>query len=557
MLAVEAVVFLGLLVTVARPFATLAVPAVDGGGLTPILRHPAMLYHPPLLYLGYVGLAVPAAIAIAALATATAHDWIAVARRFMLPSLVLLALGLAAGAHWAYVELGWGGYWAWDPVENGALLPWLAGVAFVHSALVAAHPRSPPTAPAATARGSSSSAGLAFLAFGLSLLGAFLTRSGTTASVHAFAEARAVGRVLLGLLAVTSVTLIGLFVARRRRGPAGPVSILSRAGTIRVNNILLLSIIVVVGFGLLYPVLSGDDLVVTGRYFAVVTAPLALGLLAVMGVGPRLGWRARPWREVGTALRPAWWGLAALVVAAGTLDGLRPVPLAMIGLAGSAAALTIVEWRNRGRRSPETLPPGAPQPVVVAFGSPGDPNATKTGRRTTGRRTGGLVAHLGVAVLLAGVAGTATGTHRTASLVPGQEVTVRGQTIRLEAVEPVAAPDGGRAARATFAVERGRRHAFTLRPVALVAASGERVSEAALRSTPLSDLQVALRTVSSGGEAVVVEIFVVPLAQWVWWGALLVAAGMALSVGAHAHRPFPPAATETPAPPDLEAVSGR
>ncbi|MEA2686759.1 MAG: cytochrome c-type biosis protein CcmF, partial [Actinomycetota bacterium] len=297
-LALEAAVFLGLLVTVSRPFATLAVPAIDGGGLTPILRHPAMLYHPPLLYAGYVGLAVPAAIAVAALTSAAgaARDWIGVARRFMVPSLVLLAVGLTAGAHWAYVELGWGGYWAWDPVENGALLPWLAGIAFLHSALLAtrrpglwpepvagrlprakdpaasppldglwresvagrplrakdaaAHPAldglgretgasrprrdtdagagpagdglwretgasRPPRDKDAGAGpvadglsretgatrpqrdkdrdgGGLAAAGLAFLAFGLSLLGAFLTRSGVTASVHAFAEARAV-----------------------------------------------------------------------------------------------------------------------------------------------------------------------------------------------------------------------------------------------------------------------------------------------------------------------------------------------------------------------------
>lgn len=148
---------------------------------------------------------------------------------------------------------------------------------------------------------------------------------------------------------------------------------------------------------------------------------------------------------------------------------------------------------------------------------------------------GGLLAHLGVAVLLAGVAGTATGTHRTASLVPGQSITVRGFTLRLQQVVPLPAPDGGRAARADLALSRNGHHLDTLRPVALIAASGDRVSEAALRSTPLQDLQIALRTVSGGGGAVVVEVFVVPMAQWVWWGALLVAGGIGLS----ARRPRP------------------
>ncbi len=586
-LALEAAVFLGLLVTVSRPFATLAVPAIDGGGLTPILRHPAMLYHPPLLYAGYVGLAVPAALAVAGLArraasgAASSGEWLAVARRFMLTSLVLLAVGMTAGAHWAYVELGWGGYWAWDPVENGALLPWLAGVAFVHSALVARRPddprpaavasrsdraadgrdeaaggvpgrepvatrsdraadgrdeaagglpgrdpvatrsdlaaegrdeagvglpgrepvaaRSDPAADASTGRARATH-GLAFLAFGLSLLGAFLTRSGVTDSVHAFAEARAVGRVLLASLLLTAVALAGLAFRRRRRAPDSapvPVSALTQAGAVRVNNALLLATIVAVGFGLLYPVLSGDDLVVTGRYFALVTAPLALGVLAAIGVGPRLGWHPRPWPEVRHRLRPATWGIVALVAAALLLEDRRPLSLAMIGLAGSAAALTLAERRSR--------------------------------RPAARTNAGGLVAHLGVVVLLAGVAGTATGTHRTASLVVGQAIDVRAYTLRLEGVVAVPAPDGGRAAQATITVQRGKHRATTLRPVALVARSGDRVSEAALRSTPAQDIQVALRNVSGGGGAVVVEVFVVPLAQWVWWGALLMAAGIAIA----------------------------
>ena len=556
-LAVEAAVFLGLLVTVSRPFATLAVPAVDGGGLTPILRHPAMLYHPPLLYAGYVGLAVPAAMAVAALVSRTAGGWLAVARRYMVASLVLLAVGMTAGAHWAYVELGWGGYWAWDPVENGALLPWLAGVAFLHSALVAARhapgretsaTRSDPAADegaesAASGLRRETSAtrsgtvhGLAFLAFGLSLLGAFLTRSGTTASVHAFAEARAVGRVLLAALAVTAVALVALSVRRRGRRPA-PVPAATQAGAVRVNNALLLAVIVVVGFGLLFPVLSGDDLIVTGRYFAIVTAPLALGILAAIGVGPRLGWQPRPWREVRARLRPAAWGAAAaLATAALILDNRRPLSLVMIALAGGAAVLTIAEWRSRmpGRPDP------AAAPVVGA----------KTRRPSA---SGGLVAHLGVIVLLAGVAGTASGTHRTASLLPGQSITVRDFTVRLDDVVPVPAPDGGRAAQATLDVSRGRHHVATLRPVALIARSGDRVSEAALRSTPLHDLQVALRSVSGGGGAVVLEVFVIPMAQWVWWGALLVALGIALSACGQRRRVPGRPALDLPRPDDASA----
>ncbi|HVF14125.1 MAG TPA: cytochrome c-type biogenesis CcmF C-terminal domain-containing protein, partial [Acidimicrobiales bacterium] len=240
------------------------------------------------------------------------------------------------------------------------------------------------------------------------------------------------------------------------------------------------------------------------------------------------------------------------------LDDPRPVPLAMIGLAGSAAALTIAEWSSR--RRPGRLPAVAPAracdsgPDFGAYGSPGAPNATKTASRASA--AGGLVAHLGVAVLLAGVAGTATGDHRTASLVPGQSVTVRGQTLRLEAVVPVPAPDGARAARATLTLERDGRHLATLRPVASVAASGDRVSEAALRSTPAGDLQVALRTVSGGGGAVVVEVFVVPLAQWIWWGALLVAVGIGLSMRRRPAAAPAPTPRPIPEPVTLSARGG-
>jgi len=411
----------------------------------------------------------------------------------MLAALAMLTAGMVAGSHWAYVELGWGGYWAWDPVENGVLLPWLAGVAFLHSAVAA---RERAGAGASAPAVAVAAAGLAGLTFGLGLLGAFLTRSGATDSVHAFAEGRAVGRVLLAALAVVGVVL-AVLVARRRPPPTRePARLRSRPGALLVNNVVLLGLAAAVGFGTLFPLLSewvtGDRVVVTGRYFAVVAAPLALVLLGVLGIGPRLPGRWLP------ALRPGLVGLVALGVAALLFDARRPVALAMAGLAGSAASLTVTEWRQRA---------GAGW-----------------------RASGGLLAHLGVALLLAGVAGTTTGAARTVSLAPGQEVAVRGYAVRLERVEPVPAPDGLRAARATVAVRRDGRRVVTLRPEAVVSDAGDRVSVTALRSTPFEDLQVALRAVADGGRAVVVEIYVTPLAAWVWAGGLLVAAGLALSL---------------------------
>jgi cytochrome c-type biogenesis protein CcmF len=464
-------VFCGLLVLLSRPFDRLDVPALDGGGLNPVLLHPAMLYHPPLLYAGAVGLLVPFALGIAG---RRGDAWLAPAVRFAGVSLVLLTAGLVAGAHWAYVELGWGGYWAWDPVENGGLLPWLAGVAFLHAAV-------------ATRRrdggGATSAAGLAGLAFVLGLLGSFLTRSGASDSVHAFAEARAVGWVLGAGVVVATVATVAVLV-RRRPPPAraNPV--------IAANNALLVALAGVIGFGTVYPVIArwfgADRIIVTGRYFALVAAPLTVALLALLGVGPQLMHGRR-------RLRPALAGLVAAGVAGLWFAERRPLAVLMVGLAAAAAALTVAEWRRR---------PRARWPL----------------------------AHLGVAVLLAGVAGTTTGTQVTAPLSTGEEVTVRGFTLRLEAVEPAAAPDGGRAARAVLSLRRGGDALTTLRPVALVSDTGQRVSVAALRSTPLQDVQVALRAVGDGGAAVVVEIAVVPLMQLVWWGGVLLVAGLAWTV---------------------------
>ena len=485
--------FCGLLVVVSRPFDRLAIPALDGGGLTPVLLHPAMLYHPPLLYAGAVGLLVPFALAAAALTRRGGSDehWRAPAVRSAKVSLVLLSAGLLAGAHWAYVELGWGGYWAWDPVENGGLLPWLAGVAFLHAAVAAGR------GGGGSATASGPAAGLAALAFGLGLLGSFLTRSGASASVHAFAESRAVGWVLGTALVAVTIGAIVVLARHRHRRTTGPRWSWSAAGGLRANNVLLLGLVVVIGFGTVYPVLArwltGERVVVTGSYFALVATPFAVVMLALLGVGPRLRSVVVPAPEVRRRMRPAAAGLLASAVAGIRFAERRPLAVVLVGLAGAAAALTVAEWRRqRGAKWP--------------------------------------LAHLGVAVMLAGVAGTTTGTQLTTSLAPGQEVVVRGWTLVLVDVVPAAAPDGGRAARANLVLRRGGDEVARLAPVALVSAVGERVSVAALRSTPLADVQVALRAVGEGGATAVVEVGVHPLMQLVWWGGLLLVAGLARSM---------------------------
>jgi cytochrome c-type biogenesis protein CcmF len=379
-------------------------------------------------------------------------------------------------------------------VENGGLLPWLAGVAFLHAAVVARRRHRP----------SNTAAGLAGLAFVFGLLGSFLTRSGASESVHAFAEARAVGWMLGAGVVVAAVATVAVIVRGRPPPPA------AADWVIAANNGVLVSLAVVIGFGTVYPVIAGwfgaDGIIVTGRYFALVAAPLAVALLTLLGVAPaRAGFPRR--------LAPAAAGLVAAALAGAWFAERRPVSVLMVGLAAAAAALTVAEWRRR---------PRARWPL----------------------------AHLGVAVLLAGVAGTTTGTQVTAPLSAGEEVTVRGFTLRLDGVVPAEAPDGGRAARAVLTLRRGDGSVATLRPVALVSDQGQRVSVAALRSTPLQDVQVALRAVGDGGGAVIVEIAVVPLMQLVWWGGLTLVAGLAWS----AMRPTPAAPAEVTVPPTRPAV---
>ena len=479
--AVLVAVLVALLLWATPPFALLEIPAIDGAGLTPVLRHPAMLYHPLLLYAGQVALLAPFAIALAARWRRLPDSlWLPGARACMLVPLTLLGVAMVAGSHWAYVELGWGGYWAWDPVENTALLPWLAAVAFLH----VARRRSGPAA-----------ARLAALAFALGVGGAFLTRSGATASVHAFAEAAAVGWALAAVLAAVVVATV---VVEVRSSPVdgAPSHLLSRERALTVSAAVLGGLVAVVAVGTALPLLRRDGVVVTGRYFAAVTWPFALAVLALSGIGPRLRWGRTPWAVAGPRLAP---GLVAAPVGAAlawaALDAPSPLAVTAAGLGAASAALTLAALSER------------PWNAGVA----------------------GLLAHLGVAVLLVGVVGTSTGTHRGGVLGPDQGVAVRGYVLRLVRVEPADPAGPGAAVRAVVDVQRNGRHVATLRPVALLTGAGQRVSVAGLRSTPFEDLQVTLRAIGPDGTEAVVDATVLPMMQWVWWGGLLVAIGIATS----------------------------
>jgi cytochrome c-type biogenesis protein CcmF len=523
----------------ADPFARLAVPALDGGGLTPILEHPAMLYHPPILYLGQTALAIPFALTVAALALGRLDGaWLALTRRFALVAWVALSAGLVAGAHWAYQELGWGGFWGWDPVENAGLLPWLATTAFLHAALIAEHrsrrgrevgePASASLAVLAPASAVGAwTAALAFASFALGLLGVYLTRSGATGSVHAFAEARAVGVALLVGVGAVVAAGVGLFVRGRRfwaqKVPPVGLAASGREAALVANNALLIGCLLVVATGTLFPLVreafGGPDSLVAPRYFTSLAAPFALAALALAGVGPLLPWSGR---------RPA--GSRRLIgVAAG----------------GALAGVTLIT--GFGLASPITLPAGAAAgtTIVLSLVRLFRPGARRS--RARARALGAAVAHLGLAVALLGVAGSTQGTRAASSLAPGDEVTVGRYRLVHEGVTDQAG-DRRRSVRVRVAVLIGDHRVATLRPgLDTFAGQDTPLPEGALRSTPREDLLLTAGVVDPGEGTALITAFIRPLVAWVWTGGLLLVAGGALALGGPTGGDYPPDSSSRPA----------
>lgn len=480
--------FAAVLVVWAPPFERLDLPPLDGRGLTPILEHPAMLYHPPILYFGLISLAAPFAVTIAAgLARRLDRDWLALCRRSMLVSWTLLALGMLAGAHWAYVELGWGGFWAWDPVENTALLPWLAATAFLHQGV--RHREPPSGSPVVLPV-------LVVTAFVLALVGTTLTRSGAAPSVHAFAEDATIGWAL-AVIAATAAVLAAIVIGRSsaglgraRPGPAPGASRRRLPSFARLRDLalsaqvaLVLLVLVIVATGTVYPAVASDAVAVSGHYFAVFCGPIALGLLVLM-VGAR-----------------RWPGRSSRVVTA----------LVVSGAATAGAVALALGWRG----SFALVAVGA---AVVAGGS----SLLALARE---RRPAHL-AHLGFVLLMVGIAGTTTTQSIAGTLAPGEELAIGGYTVRNEGTELHDLPGlGNHEVVARVTIERGGRAVARLEPSLLVRRTRALVlAETALRSTPLDDVQVALRNAGDGGEALL-EVAVRPLVWWVWWGALLLVAG--------------------------------
>ena len=431
-----------------NPFATLSPAPADGVGLNPLLQHPSMMIHPPMLYSGYVAFTIPFAFAIGALVTRRLDAaWIRSTRRFALIAWAFLGLGLLLGARWSYTELGWGGYWAWDPVENAALMPWLAGTAFLHSIMVQEK------------RGmlKAWNAGLIVATFSLALLGTFLVRSGVLESIHAFGDST-VGPYILGLIAVVLIGSTALIVSRidDLRSEKRIDSLASREAVFLVNNLLLVALTATIFWGTFFPLISelftGETASLAAPWFDRYTTPLAILLVLFTGVGPLLAWRRISWASA----RRVFLAPAAVAAAVGiglvlfTGAGGEPWALALFVFAAFALTGLAQEfWRGAAARR------------SLGGGSFAAALAGTVSRNR--RRYGGYIVHAGIAVLLIGVAASSSfQTKRDLRLAPGESATVEGRTIAYQR-PTVEVDERAFGFGAVLAVEQdGER--FTLRP---------------------------------------------------------------------------------------------
>jgi cytochrome c-type biogenesis protein CcmF len=504
-----------LLVAVASPFATQPAPQ-DGAGLNPSLQNPYMVAHPPFLYLGYVGLTVPFAFAIGALlAGRTDERWIVATRRWTLLAWGFLGVGQLLGAHWAYVEVGWGGYYAWDPVENAALMPWLAATAFLHSVMVQEK------------KGMLKvwNMLLVIMAFGLSLFGTFLTRSGVINSIHSFTQG-SIGPWFLGFICVVVAVSLTLVFVRLPllRSTTKLESLVSREATFLYNNLLLVALTLTILWGVTYPMLkealTGEGVTVGRPWYDFFLRVFGLPLLLLMGIGPLIAWRRASTRSLLRTL--AWPTATALACGAALLAaGAGSSIPGLVAYTFSAFVLaSIVLEFGRGTRARRALG-GSSWPA--AFGELVARNR---------RRYGGYVVHAAVLLLAVGIAGSsAYQTVKDAKLRPGQSVDVAGYTLTYRRLVRSQASNHAEV-RALVDVHRGGSFLGTVRPGKNSYPAEQQVSnEMAIRTDWLraEDLDVIADQVEPNG-TVFFRVLKKPLVNLIWLAGLVFVGGALITL---------------------------
>jgi cytochrome c-type biogenesis protein CcmF len=504
--------FTGMLAFGASPFRESSPIPPDGAGLNPLLQSPYMTIHPVLLYLGFTGFSVPFAFAFAALVSGRLDvRWFTSTRRWTVLAWSFLSVGIVLGAAWAYNELGWGGYWAWDPVENASLLPWLTGTAFLHSVLIQER------------RGMLKiwNVGLILGTYALAIFGTFLTRSGLLSSVHTFSESP-LGKYFLpflALLLIGSFTLLGLR-SDRLRSNRHLDSVVSRESMFLFNNLFFTAIAFTVLWGTLYPVLTeaitGQKVSVGAPYFNAVVIPLGLALLGLAGIGPLVAWRRASAESLKRHFRfPLVIGAITILVLA--LLGIRsPGALLAFALSAFVVAATLGEFL-RGVSAHRRIGGGSRIAALLKL----------VGRNR--RRYGGYIIHLGVVLVFIGIAGGAFRKSWSGTLARGDSFEIGSYTVTYKRAF-VFATDERMVNLAVMEIRKDGSYVGTLRPQRnFHIAQQQPQSEIGLRTNPAEDLYIVVRRMDDA-RAVEVDSWVNPLVMWIWIGGTVMAAGMLILI---------------------------
>jgi len=519
----NALFFLVLVNFISLPFELLPpgqVPS-DGSGLNPLLHHPVMMIHPLMLYTGLVGFAIPFAFAFAALATGElGTTWFRTTRRWTLFAWAFLAVGIMLGGRWAYEVLGWGGYWAWDPVENASFMPWLSATAFLHSVMIQEK------------RNMLKAWNLVLigLTYTLCLFGTFLTRSGIVQSVHAFAQTPLFQSVFLGYVVITATAFFALLFFRRNsiRSPNHLESMVSREATFLLNNWVFIALLAMVFTGTMFPVFSelfmGDRIAVGPKYFNLLGGMLAIPLLLLTGVGPLIAWRKA---SVSNLRNQFTWPLVAGVATAVAVffsvdSGLTVYALSMWSLCAFVIATIAQEYfraiRARVRKGNEN--------IAQAFAAL---------LRKNQQRYGGYVVHLGAVLIMVGTAGSVLNQERLENVDPGDEIQLRDYRLRYLTAEAIPAQFFGGAV-ARIALFRGDEPLGVMTPEKRVYwLEQQPASIPSVYATLREDVYVILTNIESDGSATF-KIYRNPLVNWIWIGGYVFVLGAVLIMWPHRTR---------------------
>ena len=503
--AMISVAFLAFALFTSNPFARLFPVPLDGAELNPLLQDPGLVFHPPLLYLGYVGFSVTFSFAVAALLEGRADPaWARWMRPWVLAAWVPLTCGITLGSFWAYYELGWGGWWFWDPVENASFMPWLIGTALLHSSIVTEK------------RGSL--AGwtilLAIMAFSLSLIGTFLVRSGILTSVHAFAVDPERGVFILAMIIGSTGTALALFAARAPLLKSGALfGSVSREAGLTMNNLLLMALTTVVFLGTFYPVIMEavsptNKISVGPPYYNLVFVPLSVPLLFLVTVGPMLSWKRDELASVGKKLLVPLAAVAALLAALALWLGPAKVSAALgLALGGwlVLGAVLVLARRWRG---------------AAGF-------SWRLVRTTPAASIGLALAHAGLGFTTAGIAAMSSfSAEKILVMRPGETAAAGPLRVTMQGAEEV---DGAnyRALRARFTVTQNGSQRSLISERRLYTVSGNQTTEAGIGASIMGNQYVAIGDVQQDarGQGLVVRIYWHPLVGWIWFGGLLMALG--------------------------------